>query len=78
MLFRSYRDKIISRIKGKKVLGYYISSTALFIAMIIIWGLIFKNFAIGICFALCFVGSFTIVTNKTKTEEKTLAVQETN
>ena len=73
-----YRDKIISRIKGKKVLGYYISSTALFIAMIIVWGLIFKNFAIGICFALCFVGSFTIVTNKTKTEEKTLAVQETN
>ena len=67
-----YQDKIISRASGKKILGMYISSTALFIAMIIIWGLIFKNFAIGLCFALCFVGSFTMVTNKVKSDEKDL------
>ena len=73
-----YQDKIVSRVKGKKVLGYYISSTALFITMIIVWGLIFKNFALGICFAICFVGSFAIVTNKTKSEEKTLDNTETN
>ena len=65
-----YADKIISRAPGKKILGIYLSSTALFIAMVIIWGLIFKNFAIGICFALCFTGSFALVTNKTKAEEK--------
>lgn len=73
-----YQDKIVSRVKGKKVLGYYISSTALFITMIIVWGLIFKNFALGICFAICFVGSFAMVTNKTKSEEKTLDNTETN
>ncbi len=67
-----YQDKIITKASGKKVLGIYFSSTALFITMIIIWGLIFKNFAIGICFALCFVGSFTMVTNKAKSSEKDL------
>lgn len=67
-----YQDKIITKASGKKVLGIYFSSTALFITMIIVWGLIFKNFAIGICFALCFVGSFTMVTNKAKSSEKDL------
>ena len=67
-----YQDKIITKASGKKVLGIYFSSTALFITMIIVWGLIFKNFAIGICFALCFIGSFTMVTNKAKSSEKNL------
>jgi hypothetical protein len=67
-----YQDKIITKASGKKVLGIYFSSTALFITMIIVWGLIFKNFAIGICFALCFIGSFTMVTNKAKSSEKDL------
>ena len=68
-----YQNKIISRAPGKKVLGIYLSSTAIFIAMIIVWGLIFKNFALGICFALCFTSCFAIVTNKTKSEEKALS-----
>jgi len=67
-----YQDKIITKASGKKVLGIYFSSTALFITMIIVWGLIFKNFAIGLCFALCFIGSFTMVTNKAKSSEKDL------
>jgi hypothetical protein len=67
-----YQDKIITKASGKKVLGIYFSSTALFITMIIVWGLIFKNYAIGICFALCFIGSFTMVTNKAKSSEKDL------
>ena len=62
-----YKDKSVTRIKGKKVLGVFLSSTALFILMIIVWGLIFKNFAIGLCFALCFVGSFAMITTKSKT-----------
>ncbi|MBR3278210.1 MAG: hypothetical protein IKG01_04760 [Lachnospiraceae bacterium] len=73
-----YQDKIVSRGPGKKVLGVVISHTLFFLLMIIIWGLIFKNLAIGICFALCFAGSFAVVTNKTKAEEKTLADAETN
>lgn len=68
-----YADKIITRAPGKKVLGFYLSSTAIFIAMIIVWGLIFKNFALGICFALCFTSCFAVVTNKTKSEEKDLS-----
>lgn len=68
-----YQNKIISRAPGKKVLGIYLSSTAIFIAMIIVWGLIFKNFALGICFALCFTSCFAVVTNKTKSEEKDLS-----
>ncbi len=71
-----YGDKIISKAKGKKVFGYYLSSTAMFISMAIIWGIIFKNFAIGICFALCFAGSLAVVTNKTKAEEKAPAEAE--
>ncbi len=71
-----YKNKIISRAPGRKVLGIYLSSTAIFIAMIIIWGLIFKNFALGLCFALCFTGSFAIVTNKAKSEEKELSREE--
>ena len=71
-----YGDKIISKAQGKKILGYYLSSTAMFIAMAIIWGIIFKNFAIGICFALCFAGSLAVVTNKTKAEEKAPAEAE--
>lgn len=68
-----YQNKIISRAPGKKVLGIYLSSTAIFIAMIIVWGLIFKKFALGICFALCFTSCFAVVTNKTKSEEKDLS-----
>ena len=71
-----YGDKIISKAQGKKILGYYLSSTAMFIAMAIIWGIIFKNFAIGICFALCFAGSLAVITNKTKAEEKAPAEAE--
>ena len=63
-----YHDKVINRVKSKKVLGMTLSYTALFIAMIIIWGLVFDNFALGFCFALCMVGSFTMVTSKSKTE----------
>ncbi len=71
-----YMDKVITRVKGKKVLGVFISSTLLFISMIILWGVIFNNFAIGLCFALCFVGSFTMVTTKSKTEEKDIVKSE--
>lgn len=67
-----YRDKIVSRVKYKKVLGITVTRAALFIAMIILWSIAFKNIALGICFAICFVGSFTMVTNKTKSEEKDL------
>ncbi|MBR6987130.1 MAG: hypothetical protein IKH82_03575, partial [Clostridiales bacterium] len=71
-----YKDKVITRLKGKKVLGIFISSTVLFIAMIIIWGIIFENIGIGLCFALCFVGSFTMVTTRAKTEEKDIVKSE--
>ena len=68
-----YQDKIITRVKTKKILGITISQTAFFILMIVIWGAIFKNLALGICFAICFVGSFTMITNKTKAEEKAIS-----
>lgn len=71
-----YKDKVVTRLKGKKVLGVFISSTIFFIAMAIIWGIIFKNIGIGICFALCFVGSFTMVTTRSKAEEKDLVKAE--
>ena len=65
-----YQDKIISRVKYKKVLGINISRFALFITMLILWSVAFKNIGLGICFAICFVGSFTMITNKSKSEEK--------
>lgn len=68
-----YQDKIISRVATKKILGITVTRTALFIAMIILWGIAFKNLALGLCFAICFVGSFTIVTNKAMSEQKDLA-----
>lgn len=68
-----YQDKIISRIKSRNILGITVTGTSLFILNIIIWGLLFKNFALGLCFAICFTGSFAMVTSKAKTEEKDLA-----
>ena len=68
-----YQDKLISRVEYKKVLGINITRFALFIAMLILWGLVFKNVGLGLCFAICFVGSFTVVTNKSQSEEKDLA-----
>ena len=65
-----YQDKIISRVKYKKVLGINVSRFALFITMLILWSVAFKNIGLGLCFAICFVGSFTMITNKSKSEEK--------
>ena len=65
-----YQDKIISRVKYKKVLGITVTRFALFITMLILWSVAFKNITLGICFAICFVGSFTMITNKSKSEEK--------
>lgn len=70
-----YKDKLITRVKTKKVLGYTISTTLLFILMIIVWGLIFDNFGIGLCFALCFCGSFSAITTKAKSEETDLVTE---
>lgn len=71
-----YQDKIISRVKYKKVLGINVTRFALFIAMLILWSICFKNVGLGICFAICFVGSFTMITNKTKSEEKDISEKE--
>lgn len=68
-----YRDKLISRVEYKKVLGINITRFALFIAMLILWSVVFKNVGLGLCFAICFIGSFTVVTNKSQSEEKVLA-----
>ena len=64
-----YQDKIITRAESKTIFGITISRTVFFIAMVIIWGLIFKNFAIGLCLALCFMGSFALITEKSLTKE---------
>ncbi len=72
-----YQDKIVTRVKSKKILGINITRTALFILMIIVWGMAFKNIALGICFAVCFLGSFTLVTNKSMSEQSDLAKAET-
>ena len=68
-----YQDKLISRVEYKKVLGINITRFALFIAMLILWSVVFKNVGLGLCFAICFIGSFTVVTNKSQSEEKALA-----
>lgn len=65
-----YKDKIVSRVKSRNILGITVTGTTLFILNILIWGLVFKNFALGICFAICFTGSFAMITNKAETEEK--------
>lgn len=38
--------------------------------MLIVWGLIFKNFGLGLCFAFIFLTSFTMITSKTKVKEE--------
>ena len=76
LLEAEYQDKLISRVKSKKILGITITKTGLFLAMIILWSLVFHNIALGFIFALCMVGSFTLVTNKAKSEEKDLVKNE--
>jgi hypothetical protein len=67
-----YQDKLISRAKSKTVLGITFTKTGLFIAMIILWSSVFHNIALGFIFALCMTGSFTLVTNKVKSQESDL------
>jgi hypothetical protein len=67
-----YQDKLISRAKSKTVLGITFTKTGLFIAMIILWSCVFHNIALGFIFALCMIGSFTLVTNKVKSKESDL------
>ena len=40
--------------------------------MIILWSSVFHNIALGFIFALCMTGSFTLVTNKVKSQESDL------
>ena len=65
-----YQDKLISRAKSKKILGITFTKTGLFIVMIILWSFVFHNIALAFIFALCMVGSFTLVTNKVKSDKK--------
>lgn len=71
-----YQDKLISRAKSKTVLGITFTKTGLFIAMIILWSLVFHNIALGFIFALCMIGSFTLVTNKAKSKESDLVKED--
>ena len=71
-----YQDKLISRAKSKTVLGITFTKTGLFIAMIILWSLVFHNIALGFIFALCMIGSFTLVTNKAKSKESNLVKED--
>lgn len=51
-------------------MGNHVYQNGVFLLMLIVWGLIFKNFGLGLCFAFIFLTSFTMITSKTKVKEE--------
>ena len=67
-----YGDKIIERTDKKEIAGgLVISRTIYFLSMWFIWGLIFHNWGLGLCFAFLFLSSFVMITSKAGTKENT-------
>ena len=67
-----YGDKIIERTDKKEIAGgLVISRTIYFLSMWFLWGLIFHNWGLGLCFACLFLSSFVMITSKAGTKENT-------
>ena len=67
-----YVDKIIERTDKKEIAGgLVISRTIYFLSMWFLWGLIFHNWGLGLCFAFLFLSSFVMITSKAGTKENT-------
>ena len=67
-----YGDKIIERTDKKEIAGgLVISRTIYFLSMWFLWGLIFHNWGLGLCFAFLFLSSFVMITSKADTKENT-------
>ena len=67
-----YGDKIIERTDKKEIAGgLVISRTIYFLSMWFLWGLIFHNWGLGLCFAFLFLSSFVMITSKAGTKENT-------
>lgn len=64
-----YQDKIIEKVEKKNIGGVWIGRTAYFIGMWFLWGFIFKNWGLGLCFAFMFLTSFTMITAKSTSKE---------
>ena len=68
-----YGDKIIERAEKKEIVkGLVVGRTVYFLAMWVLWGLIFHNWGVGLCFAFLFLSSFVMITSKSGTKESTL------
>lgn len=57
----------------KKILGVTIGRTAFFLIIFIGYGLLFNNFGTGLCFAMLFTTSFTMITARSKAKEEVLS-----
>lgn len=65
-----YGNKIIERAEKKVIFGgLVVGRTIYFLAMWFLWGLIFHNWGLGLCFAFLFLSSFVMITSKTGTKE---------
>jgi len=65
-----YLDKMVVKAKERKLWGITFTRAGFFLLMLIIWSLVFKNFGLGLCFAIMFLSSFTLITSKTKVKEE--------
>ena len=65
-----YLDKVVIKVEKQQIWGITFTRTAFFLLMLIVWGLIFKNFGLGLCFAFLFLTSFTMITSKTQVKEE--------
>ena len=61
-------DRLVQRAEKKKIGAHYVSAGTFFVAMLVVWGLVFDNFGVGLCYALLFMSSFTMITSRTKAE----------
>lgn len=63
--FNSY---VVKRKEKNSILGHTVSYAALFMLFWIVWGTIFKNFGIGLIYAMLFSSSFMLTTSGSTSE----------
>ena len=70
-----YLDKLVAKTDKKTFFGHPITQATFLVLMTLMWGTIFQNYGIGLCFAFIFSSSYTMITCKTKSVENVIEAE---
>lgn len=65
-----YLDMVVETTDKKTFLGRPVTKATFFIAMTILWGVIFENIGLGLVFAMIFSSCYTMITCSTNAQQK--------